>query len=126
MGLLGLLLLAGIGVWGVSTRAHAADFYLETLAPGADAGSTASSTALKPGVQFMLRCATYGVTYKLCETTATSCTATTNDSPIDADLSIDVCPLNDYSKLSVFRTYDGGVGSCRLYRVNPPSPQCKL
>lgn len=73
----------------------------------------------------MIRCTTHPVTYKLCETTASSCSATANDSVIDADQSVDICGLSGYSQLSVFRTYDGGVPSCRLYAVNPSSPGCR-
>lgn len=111
------------GLWALP-NAHAADFYIETLVPGADAGSLANSASVKEGVQLMVRCPSYAVTYKLCETGAT-CSATANDSVIDSDQSIDICPLTGYSKLSVFRTYDAGNPSCKVYRVNPPSPQCK-
>jgi hypothetical protein len=121
-----LVLGLAVGGWWLRPRpAEAADFYKFSLVPGADAGTTASSTALIGGNQYMLRCSSYAVTYKLCEQSAT-CTATGNDSPIDADQSIDICGLTNFTGVSVFRTYDGGVPTCRVYNVNPPSPLCKL
>lgn len=109
----------------LSSPANAADTYIETLRPGADAGTLAVSTGVKAGNQTMIRCDGFAVTYKLCETAVTSCSATTNDSRIDADQSIDICGVSGYSKLSLFRTYDGGVPLCRLYNVNPSSPACR-
>lgn len=107
----------------VQQKAHAADFYTATLAPGADAGSLAL-VSITGGNQYMVRCSNYSVTYKLCMTGLT-CSATANDSPIDADQSIDVCGVTGWTQISVFRTYDGGVPSCRLYSVNPSSPACR-
>lgn len=121
---LGLLALAGLAGFLLFNKAHASDTYRETLAPGADAGSLASATVSVSGVQFMLRCTTHPVTYKICNA-GVACAATANDSPIDADQSIDVCGLQGWSQLSVFRAYDGGVGACRLYYVNPVAPGCK-
>lgn len=117
-----LLALAGLAGLLLFHEAHAADFYKETLQPGADAGTTANA-AIDIGGQVMIRCDNHAVKYKLCEPNRT-CAATANDSPIDANQSIDICGVVGFTKLSVYRQYDGGVPSCRLYTVNPRSPQC--
>lgn len=104
-------------------EAQAADFYKETLAPGADAGTLANATT-DVGSQAMLRCDNFEVKYRLCEPNRT-CAATANDSQIDANQSIDICGVGGFTKLSLFRTYDGGVPSCRLFVVNPTSPLCR-
>jgi hypothetical protein len=113
------------GWWLRASPAEAADFYKFSLVPGADAGTNASSTALVGGNQYMVRCDSYAVKYKVCETSAT-CTASANDSQLDSDQSIDICGLNNFTQLSVYKVYDGGNPTCRVYNVNPPSPQCKL
>jgi hypothetical protein len=116
------LALAGLaGVFFVH-EARAADFYKETLQPGADAGTLANAT-LDIGGQAMIRCDNHAVKYKLCEPNRT-CAATANDSQIDANQSIDICGLNNFTKLSLYRQYDGGVPTCRVFSVNPRSPQC--
>lgn len=111
-------------------RARADDTYLETLRPGADAGSLALNTywgldgGVPIGSQVMVRCDYFEVNYRLCDKLSTSCSSTLNDSRIDANLDIDICVPGAKKKLSLFRTYDGGVPVCRVYNVNPPSPGC--
>jgi hypothetical protein len=100
--------------------AYADDTYVTSLFPGADAGSTAPSDAgFGAGQQLMIRCDTYpGVTLRMCQAGA-ACTATSNDTRIDPDKSIDICTRTGIGQLSVFKQYDGGNPTCRLYVVNP-------
>lgn len=115
-----LLALAAIASILRSHDARADDTYANiTLKPGADAGTLATTLAFPVGGnQAMIRCDTFAVRLRLCDST-TTCTATSNDTPIEADKSIDLCPRPSQRSLSVFRTYDGGVPDCRLYVVNP-------
>lgn len=100
-------------------EARADDTFILTFAPGADAGSLANTSSYpKNGEQLMLRCASHPVTVKFCDY-AVTCSATANDTVVDADKSIDLCPRTQSKQMSLFRTYDGGVPSCRLYAVNP-------
>lgn len=95
------------------------DYSTHTLKPGHDAGTlaqTPSSFTIR-GKQLMVRCSSYSTTAKLCS--STTCSATIDDTPIDADKSIDICSVTDDTTLSLFRTYDGGVPNCRVYTVNP-------
>lgn len=103
------------------SEAEADDSYASvTLVPGADGGTTASTSSLPvSGEQLMIRCGTYsGVTVKFCDYGVT-CTAGANDSPVDADKSIDLCPKTSRRQVSVYKAYDGGNPSCRFYNVNP-------
>lgn len=101
-------------------EARADDTYASiTLRPGADAGTTAVTTAYPAGGnQGMIRCDSHPVRLKMCDS-ASTCTATSNDTLIDADKSTDICPPVSRRSLSVYRAYDGGVPDCRLYIVNP-------
>lgn len=114
------LALAGLAALLMFNEAHADDTYASvTLRPGADAGTLALSTTFPVGGnQGMIRCSNYDVKLKMCDS-ATSCTATSNDTPIDADKSTDFCPITSRRTLSVYRLYDGGIPDCRLYIVNP-------
>jgi hypothetical protein len=100
-----------------SSPAEAADFLYSCPQPGADAGTTAN-LAINPGEQLMIRCPGYsGVTYRECQTS--SCTATSTDSVLDADKSIDVCTPSQYTTLSLYKLYDGGNPLCCVYKVYP-------
>lgn len=113
-----LFLLAALTGICLVHEARAGDTYVTTLAPGADAGTLAVTTSYpRGGAQLMLRCDNYEVTHKLCS--AGTCSPNANDSRIDADKSTDICATIDNSQLVVYRQYDGGVPSCRLYVVNP-------
>lgn len=126
-----LMVLAAGGVMLLSTvsrEAQAADFYANRkLVPGADAGTNAvqllSDAGLGPGVQFMVNCADYsGVRYRICN--VPTCTAGADDKTLGLNRDTDICGLQDYNYFSVYKVYDAGNPSCRLYRVAPQSKDC--
>lgn len=124
-----VLLMCGAVVGVASREAAAADFYTNrNLQPGADAGTTAplllSDAGIQTGAQFMINCETNEVTYRLCQTGAATCLANANDKKIGANRDYDICGVSGYGQLSVFRVYDGGIPSCRVYIVNPQSKDC--
>lgn len=100
--------------------AFAADYFVTKDVLGTDAGFLSAPISINPGEQSMLRCETYsGVRYRTCFTGET-CTATADDSPIDADKSLDICTASRVTQLSLFKTFDAGFTTCRLYKVLPP------
>jgi hypothetical protein len=117
-----LSLAAVVAALGFSSLARGADVYKLSMSPGADAGTNATAT-VTGGTQYMVRCDNYDVKYVLCPAGVT-CNAGANDPTIDPNISTDICGIVGYTQLSVYRLYDGGVPTCRLYTVVPQSRDC--
>lgn len=121
-----VLLVAGLLGCSCIGDAYAADFFKKNLQPGLD-GGVYDAMAVSGGNQLMMYCDTNEVAYKLCDssTATASCDAGPNDSLINKGQATDICGLQNYTVLSVYRLYDGGTPNCRVYNVNPSSPLCR-
>lgn len=99
-------------VLAFTSMALATDVY-KTKVTTTNATSTASS-AVAPGLQYSVVC-TAKSRYRTC--TTTSCTATTDDYPLEADRAIDVGMPNNHTAFAFYG--DGAGGTCRIYQVTP-------
>lgn len=105
------------------SEAYASDKKVACVQVGDDAGTTGFVTIPTGNSQVMARCEGYSARHVIGNGSGT--VATSTDSILDADNSMDICidPAND-TRISFYKQYDGGNPQCCLYKVKPRTLPC--
>jgi hypothetical protein len=123
MRFLAVLFVAVIAVAALAPRAHAADFYVETVSAidgGSSPPTTAGNAPKYQGNEVAIRC-NYDARLKVCETgSGSACVASaTTGQFLDATKTFPVCFPSGWGVAAISPT-DAGVGTaCQFYTVNP-------
>lgn len=108
----------------VPAPAEASDRKIACVQVGDDAGSTGFVTIPGGNSQLMLRAEGYSVRYSIGNGSGT--VATSTDSIVDANNSMDTCidPVND-TRVSFYKQYDAGNPQVCVYKVKPRTVNCQ-
>jgi hypothetical protein len=117
---LAVLFVAVIAVAALAPRAHAADFFVETVSAidGGSSPATASSAAKYAGNEIAIRC-NYDARLKVCETGSTCVASATTGQFLDAAKTFPVCFPSGWGVAAIAPTDAGVSTACQFYQVTP-------